>query len=603
MSPRPHIGSTGSVKLVPMPFPDETLYGFVSRMHLFMGGVFGRETSDALFSHAGAALHQDFPHSLESFSLRMEGTLGSALQIAQQMTVAPYFLRFKTEDLRKEAYAALAGDTISRLKHHLGLPAAPCRARLPIRFCAECLKEDRDQHGVTYWRRSHQLPGSLFCSHHDQLLSETAHRHDRRRLTTLMLPEESLAGPGRITPPDLKTADMLRRLSGINDAILDLELPTPYRAAQMQTTYRHGLKAMGLLTPGGLIRATDYLDYLHQRYQGLRKIEPFSWAFSKPHEQTLLRVVRKPRTDFHPIYHLVTIDALFQGWAAFESAYTWEEAMDPAETSAKVKPQLEIPRDIAVFLDALREAGPGANVTALARQFGVQLATALRWAGRVGYTDIKRRPKSVHHDLKASIKTALRRGDSQRDVARQYGLSKATVDRICNEEPSLHSDWIRARKEQLRREYRKRFLSYRQQHPGANRVALRNPGSGYSWLSRNDAKWLNKNLPPVQQPVPRAAGARRAVVDWDERDRQCLQVLLDLSGALSFENHERIKPGTILRKLPRLPFSPRLELLPKSRKYVDELVQFYAKRRRDRKQYGFYDESLVAHPSVQYDPH
>lgn len=103
MSSHLHTGRTNIIQHSPLPLPDETLYGFVSRMHIFIGGVFSRETSDALFSHTGAALHQDFPHSLESFSLRMDGALGSAMQIAQQMTVAPYFLRFKAEELRQES--------------------------------------------------------------------------------------------------------------------------------------------------------------------------------------------------------------------------------------------------------------------------------------------------------------------------------------------------------------------------------------------------------------------------------------------------------------------------------------------------------------------
>lgn len=211
---------------------------------------------------------------------------------------------------------------------------------------------------------------------------------------------------------------------------------------------------MGFLTHGGLIRAADYLAYLHQRYRSLRNIQPFSWVLSRPHEETLLRIVRKPRIDFHPVYHLLTIDALFRGWGGFESAYAWEEKIEPAEQLAEKRPLQEKPPEITGFLSSLEVAGPSANISALARQFQIDLSTAMRWAGRMGYTEINRRPKVVDHEMKAAIKAALRQGEAQRDVAGHHGLSRATVDRICNEEIGLHAEWQLAKEQRLKAKYR-----------------------------------------------------------------------------------------------------------------------------------------------------
>lgn len=38
--------------------------------------------------------------------------------------------------------------------------------RNDLQFCTECINEDLDYHGFSYWRRSHQLPGIDWCTKH-----------------------------------------------------------------------------------------------------------------------------------------------------------------------------------------------------------------------------------------------------------------------------------------------------------------------------------------------------------------------------------------------------------------------------------------------------
>lgn len=40
------------------------------------------------------------------------------------------------------------------------------------KFCLDCVNEDRLTIGIAYWRRSHQLPGIVFCSNHQSILFE-----------------------------------------------------------------------------------------------------------------------------------------------------------------------------------------------------------------------------------------------------------------------------------------------------------------------------------------------------------------------------------------------------------------------------------------------
>ena len=87
-------------------------------------------------------------------------------------------------------------------------------------------------------------------------------------------------------------------------------------------------------------------------------------------------------------------------------------------------------------------------------------------------------------------------------------------------------------------------------------------GIGYSWLLRHDRLWLRSR---VRKSVRTGMAEHKRVprVDWSGRDAQCLAEL---------SANEILKAPAILRRLPKLPFKPRLERLPESRKYIESLL-------------------------------
>src|SRR5699024_4482773 len=43
-----------------------------------------------------------------------------------------------------------------------------------LRYCPSCFNEDLEVLGESYWRRSHQIVGSLYCSKHKVLLKNSS---------------------------------------------------------------------------------------------------------------------------------------------------------------------------------------------------------------------------------------------------------------------------------------------------------------------------------------------------------------------------------------------------------------------------------------------
>jgi hypothetical protein len=397
------------------------------------------------------------------------------------------------------------------------------------------MEEDRTQHGIASWQRKHQLPGSFFCSVHATPLLESSLRIDRRGKSKFLLPED-IGVFDRIRAPLLNAAASacLNRLANLNTHILEHDLPQPYLRERMLTTYRHGLQANGLLTKGGQLRVQAYLNCLHARFRRIQALEPFCHALADPHQATLLRMVRKPRTDFHPLYHSLLIDALFGEWNAFVAVYAWEAGLTPAiETAPFLATSIAIPARIEAFITELSEPGPQQPIRHLASQHGLDISTAMRWIGKVGSTGIRRRPKVLHHALKTEVVSALLRGEPQRNIAQQTGLSRATIDRVCQENPERYAAWQAANIEWKRVRARADMLDYLSANPDATLAdAVQVSPPGYCWLRRNDAEWLRTILPKKIRASAAHAQPHYPRVDWAARDEQCFAQLCQLAATL-----------------------------------------------------------------------
>ena len=69
-------------------------------------------------------------------------------------------------------------------------------------------------------------------------------------------------------------------------------------------------------------------------------------------------------------------------------------------------------------------------------------------------------------------------------------------------------------------------------------------------------------------------------VNWDKRDSECLAALKTIN-TLNLESWERIKSKAILRRLPKLSFTPRLDKLPLSNAWVTKMLSTLTELRRE----------------------
>lgn len=158
-------------------------------------------------------------------------------------------------------------------------------------------------------------------------------------------------------------------------------------------------------------------------------------------------------------------------------------------------------------------------------------------------------------------------------IERELSLSKSSIDRLCSETPEQLQRWKTANHEWKLAKHRQAFLNALGSCTELTRKdAQKLEGAGYSWLYRHDRTWLSAYVTSSLVVSQRKPTNRRERVNWSARDEECIKAIASLGRRIELESWERKKTQAILRRLPKLSFSPRLDRLPKSKAAITELL-------------------------------
>ncbi len=134
------------------PLPDELDMGYLGRL-LQMNGVASEKTF--------ADLATDFGNQDGEFSM------ADLLADVAGVSLQKFVMRHSTSPLRR-AITSHRPDVAHGFLKGKYLLSSFCRhiAQQGAQYCLECVKADQVFHGFSYWRRTHQLPGVMWCAKH-----------------------------------------------------------------------------------------------------------------------------------------------------------------------------------------------------------------------------------------------------------------------------------------------------------------------------------------------------------------------------------------------------------------------------------------------------
>lgn len=561
----------------PAPYDDELLYSICARYSRVAGHSNKKITIEHFFQRRTLTAVFDLPKHLDALANQLVHLHGpSADELIEKHTLFPFYSAFHHPDRIQQAKVAMRGD--GQPHWLLGLMASQVSSIKALRYCPHCVSEDRQQHGETYWRRVQQLPGILVCHKHEVWLESSQVQFPAASNRHVFWPAEDCIpqgalsrqfnGPNVLLELARRAEDLLIRGNWSSDEKL------------RQDRYLSALAENGLATHSGQIR----IETLLKRFNAfLPKEVAHRMGLRAETDTWLLRLLRKPRTSSHTLYHLIF--QIFAGlklenlgqpvqpfgpgpWPCLNQAsdHYREHRINAVNISYTVNNRAPIGQFACTCGFIYRRTGPDQNPDDLYRmdrmaEYGAVWQQALKDAWLNPDLSLRELSRKLGFDPITVKKQAAALGLPELRPGSRGGRSYQTPNTAQKV----------AVGPQERRQYRKRWRQAQARDPKATLKVLRKEEPAtYTWLYRNDRAWLKEH-----QPRPTVQPRQRQRVNWEERDSTLVVALRQ--AALRLKRRQpfvRISPSRLAREIGQAALlTQHLDKLPKCQKALLKLTE------------------------------
>lgn len=168
------------IAFFPELYEDELMYSWLARYYVRSGYISFAYVVEDLYVHSYTRPDVEFLNALKSDALEVINRYCDMDKLIQKHTMFSSYGRFLPPGRKQDAYEEL-------LKMHgnfnnlLSIPRNQRGTGRFLRYCPVCAREDREQHGETYWHRIHQIEGIQICRKHHCYLVESQVSMDRMK--------------------------------------------------------------------------------------------------------------------------------------------------------------------------------------------------------------------------------------------------------------------------------------------------------------------------------------------------------------------------------------------------------------------------------------
>jgi hypothetical protein len=380
----------------------------------------------------------------------------------------------------------------------------------------------------------HQVPGVLVCPVHNSFLNETSARRIAGRKAQVYIPADTVIYPSTIRYLNLKKHEhrVLHQIAF--DALWLLEHPIfGSERKALLGRYQRLLIEKGYAKYTGRIHVRSLLNEFKKHFSPtlLKKLQCEITGKDQEKANWLLTLVRRQVATHNPLYHLLLMQ--FLGCTAEEffslpvelelfGEGPWP-CLNPAADhlhqliiqSFTTRKSLCRGRPIGVFGCecgfTYTRTGPDTSPKDRFR-IGSIASFGHIWEAKLRelWSDPTMSLKDIVGQLK-SAKLTVRRHAARLKL---YTSNPNRNLKPPNHKDELKCDHVIAAREQLRSDFRNKWLSVRKEKPTITFKELRHllPRE-YVWIRKNDSEWMWKH-----SPKPRKRGASRSRVKWYQRD-------------------------------------------------------------------------------------
>ncbi|MBE2911508.1 TnsD family Tn7-like transposition protein [Anoxybacillus flavithermus] len=563
----------------PTPYPDELLYSVFARYHVRSGNTSPKMTTEELFGKRTIRSVWDLPANLNTLLSRM-GPYWDADNLIFNHTMYSYYAAFLLPKQADQVKKSMMDDKGRTIHTRIGVSASNVKTKTKLWVCSDCIKEDMDTYGETYWHRIHQAPSVFICPKHETILEETAvstkteNQHEyviatpfieRKRMNLDGLQKEEL--------------QLLLKIAQITEFLLtNRHLQTQDNIVREK--YVELLKQKGFASPNGFVKRDKLYQSFTSKFSD-RCLELLQSPVLFEETNWLTMIFQKHRKSFHPIRHILVmlfletdLDHLFNKeqynpfgkgpWLCLNVACP--NYHKPVVTSLTITRCYDTGKPVGTFRCncgfVFSRRGPDKNSNDRYR------IGTIKEYGKV---------------WKDKLTELVNEGYSLTDISKELQTDRATIKKYAAELglkvpwklPKIEKDNPKELLEQYEdqlAERKNKWLELQELYPEKSKTELRKMAPDvYAFLYRHDRDWLNKYSPSkkrIQPPKQR--------VNWDKRDKEILKMVKEVvrTWDLGADKPTRITKTSIGKKINQLSLLEKKgDKLPKTMNYISQVEE------------------------------
>lgn len=546
----------------PIPYHDELLYSAHARFSLYYNIQECKPLSQVLLSQSSLVVPVLLPARLSRLSWLIEDQWGQSLvDAALNYTVLPFYLvgNLSVSQRRESIICRAISDGASQMNKMLGITTTHVKHAKVLRYCADCVTQDRAQYGETYWHRQHQLPGVLVCPKHGiPLQLSRASIQPTRRIAAVAA--EAVIDIDKDDYEYIKPSDTPRaiELSRCAQEVLVRSISTNEHAEQ--DNWKERLSFCGFDGKRGAMQdlQDQFICYWGESF--IQQIET-RWSVGAP-LTWLMSMRQKPRKALHPTRRLL-LEKFLLSLNQFRAPCAFGAGPWPCPNWLADHHNENV---VSKYEDISDHRHPDRTIRRFSCDCGFIFT---RYAAPVqGQKDF--RVVDFGPCFPARAKELALSGMSTRAIASALRVDWKTADRFMEKGADLvrHSDDCKI--DRLGRD-KAQWISILEDLPGKGVKSLRaNHPSLYMRLYRLDHDWLIAHSPKYQTD-----NVRMLRVDWAGRD-QDLACAINISARSLLESspHTRITRTALTSHLGCQSMVERnLHKLPLVRQALEEVCE------------------------------
>lgn len=474
----------------------EAFYGWCARFHRLNIGYDPRETSKVLFRDTRAGLRHDIPYNMGVFEDTTGGLLGRSEDVLRERTVFGLHARFLPRDVEQEILNHLLVGENSEARGKLGLKHGGSSLPGQLKRCPECVAEQIELQGFSWWQIVHQLPTSFSCEIHGTTLEAVSFQQYRGVMRGYYLPSDCLEGGGALFESVQMPAGEQSRQVGVWGRHIFRDASLHLRDDTLRWCYLLQAKVRGWTAFDGSVRLQALRDAFAAHYGDALTVfgADFLGDLNGVNGGCISYLLRQLPSRRHPVKHILMLNFLFETFEEFRAAYQEVEACLENGRHAELEARLRSGQSDLVRL--MTEEGRSLNAAAAA--VGVSVTAASRLLDKMPRVPRERRPHIVGSEKEAHLCRLLEKGTNRKYIAADVGVRPAFIKDYLSTRPELRQRWEVANRKLQLMHHREQLLMALKDHPDLPIKAIRRlQGNGFQWLYNNDRDWLLTILPAL----------------------------------------------------------------------------------------------------------